>query len=69
MTIDLNFYPEQQTATLAALPKIVVDCDLTGWTFYGLVRCAYEAKLMLWDALNHVSNDGVIVPKWKARKR
>ena len=32
MTIDLNFYPEQQTATLAALPKIVVDCDLTGWT-------------------------------------
>lgn len=39
MILDLNFYPEKQVETLKALPEIVLDCDLTGWTFHDLVRC------------------------------
>ena len=39
MILDLNFYPEKRVETLKALPEIVLDCDLTGWTFHDLVRC------------------------------
>ena len=65
MTIDLNFYPEKETATLEELPKIVVDCDLAGWSFYDVVRCAYDAKMMLFNALYHVNEDGEL--RWRRR--
>jgi hypothetical protein len=63
--LDLNFYPEKEVETLKALPEIVIDCDLTGWSFHDLVYYAREGELLLWDALNDVDADGNVVPKWK----
>jgi hypothetical protein len=63
--IDLSFYPEQEVETLKALPAIVIDCDLTGWSFHDLVYYAREGELLLWAALNEVDDDGYVVPRWK----
>jgi hypothetical protein len=65
MPIDLNFYPEKQIETLKALPEIVRDCDLRGWSFYDVVYYAHQGELLLWAALNEVNDDGDVVPRWK----
>ena len=65
MALDLNFYPEKETETLEELSKIVVDCDLAGWSFHIVVRCAYDAKMMLFNTLYYVNEDGELC--WRGR--
>jgi hypothetical protein len=60
--LDLNFYPEKHMDELDGL----LDAEVpNGWTLARLIEETYDAKLMLWDALNRVDDDGRIVPRWK----
>jgi hypothetical protein len=59
--IDLNFYPEQHMDELDGLTDVEVP---RGWTLGRLIHGAHNAKLMLWDTLNKIDDDGNIMPRW-----
>jgi hypothetical protein len=59
---DLNFRPEQHIEELEGLLDVEVP---KGWTVGRFIRCAHDARIGLWDALNMVDRDGNIIPRWK----
>jgi hypothetical protein len=63
--IDFNFYPEGHLEELVPLLNEGVPKD---WTIARFIEEAYNAKLLLWAALNEVNEDGNVVPKWKGRR-
>lgn len=59
MGIDLNFYPEDHPEEIAEIPYLVAGYDLSGFdSFANLVECVDHGKLMLWEIMYDIDDDG-----------
>jgi hypothetical protein len=55
MKLDFNFYPEHNMHELDDLRDIAVPTD---WTVGQLITALHDAKVMLWNEILHVDDDG-----------
>jgi hypothetical protein len=56
------FYPERH---LDELDGFLDEPPPEGWTLGQYIRALFDAKLMLWKALNYVDDEGEVRPRWK----